>query len=219
MLFFVTAMDFWCSVSQDNRCNLITLTKHLKKLAMLDVLILGIVVVVLSGSVYRKQGPCRVSENGRVFLNGIGLPCIVMGKMMINYPIFGYPMFRQTHVWFIYVCLCIPYIYVIYVYLLFTQGSLNILDSKSVWLALLTARLRKQDRVNACFLLSINMAISRKKIDDSLLLCLYVLYVYVYTQHIWVASRRLPPAPSELDRQGRSGLVAADWGQTWPSLA
>lgn len=42
--------------SEDNRCNLITLTKHLKKLAMLDVLILGIVVVVLSGSVYRKQG-------------------------------------------------------------------------------------------------------------------------------------------------------------------
>ncbi|CAK9083967.1 Probable ATP-dependent RNA helicase spindle-E [Durusdinium trenchii] len=40
----------------DNRCNLITLAKHLKKLAMLDVLILGIIVVVLSGSVYKKQG-------------------------------------------------------------------------------------------------------------------------------------------------------------------
>ena len=41
---------------QDNHCNLITLAKHLKKLAMLDVLILGIIVVVLSGSVYKKQG-------------------------------------------------------------------------------------------------------------------------------------------------------------------
>lgn len=41
---------------QDNQCNLITLTKHLKKMAMLDVLVLGIIVVVLSGSVYKEQG-------------------------------------------------------------------------------------------------------------------------------------------------------------------
>lgn len=59
--------------SEDNRCNLITLTKHLKKLAMLDVLILGIVVVVLSGSVYRKQGLVLSPGWGLLALGGAEL--------------------------------------------------------------------------------------------------------------------------------------------------
>jgi len=59
--------------SEDNRCNLITLTKHLKKLAMLDVLILGIVVVVLSGSVYRKQGLLLSPGWGLLALGGAEL--------------------------------------------------------------------------------------------------------------------------------------------------
>lgn len=59
--------------SEDNRCNLITLTKHLKKLAMLDVLILGIVVVVLSGSVYKKQGLVLSPGWGLLALGGAEL--------------------------------------------------------------------------------------------------------------------------------------------------
>lgn len=58
--FFTNGTDGprWTAITgpQDNQCNLITLTKHLKKMAMLDVLVLGIIVVVLSGSVYKEQG-------------------------------------------------------------------------------------------------------------------------------------------------------------------
>ena len=134
---------------------------------------------------------------------------------------FGYPMFRQTHVWFIYVCLCIPYIYVIYV----THGSLNILDSKSVWLALLTARLRKQERVNACFLLSTNMAISRKKIDDSQTLSffVYIYCMYMYTHSIFESLRddyRLRPV-SRTDREeaGSWQPTGVKLGRPWPKFS
>ena len=113
MFFFTTI--FLCTVSQDNRCSLITLTKHLKKLAMLDVLILGIVVVVLSGSVYKKQGKAACLKMG-IFLNGIKLPCIVMGNMMINYPISDilcsdkpmYGLFMYVYVYRIFMLFMLP---------------------------------------------------------------------------------------------------------------
>ena len=41
---------------EESRWRLVTWAKNLKKLAMLDVLVLGVVVVVLSGSVYEGQG-------------------------------------------------------------------------------------------------------------------------------------------------------------------
>eukprot|EP00434_Breviolum_minutum_P026973 symbB.v1.2.023848.t1/scaffold2213.1/size114990/9 len=56
--------------SEDNQCNLITLTKHLKKMAMLDVLVLGIIVVVLSGSVYKEQGLVLAPGWGLLALGG-----------------------------------------------------------------------------------------------------------------------------------------------------
>ena len=63
---------------QDNQCNLITLTKHLKKMAMLDVLVLGIIVVVLSGSVYKEQGRNKTGTKEEIkhkLLQGVKVRC------------------------------------------------------------------------------------------------------------------------------------------------
>ncbi|CAJ1387227.1 unnamed protein product [Effrenium voratum] len=74
----VAAVQTLCSsdhhVVEDNRCNFITLAKYLKKMAMLDVLILGVLVVVLSGSVYQEQG--------LVLLPGWGLLALFIAELM-----------------------------------------------------------------------------------------------------------------------------------------
>lgn len=57
------------------------MAKHLKKLAMLDVLILGIIVVVLSGSVYKKQGALAAAagrSGPRVPAAGLGLGAVAV---------------------------------------------------------------------------------------------------------------------------------------------